>query len=446
MIPPEVMPFLSAAGRLLLVKGTAGTGKTLLAMEVARAYQARGGDVLWISSRHADPTEAIDLEELVPESNLRNAVPSTTTSSDASPMARTTRGTESPEPPRGILEDIEGDLDQADTLVVVDSIDGLFPGGDARAGSDFTTRAKELAARTGARFLIVLEASGRHAIDHLVDGVILLDQTLTDGALARTFTLQKLRGTPLPNPVYLFTLAGGNFSALIEEPPEPVAKPLRAPGRTAKDGYLSTGITAWDVLLGGGLRHSSVHLLEIGARATRDAGRLTTPLLLNALATGHNVVWAAMPNAEREGPQHLVQRHLDSALRDRLAVLQSSDLRDSPSGNVQERLAPLERERRRFGRHVSILSIDSLGVANDALGRAWLSRWCQQTRENGSIDVLLVGEHEAETVASLVDGWWRLTRSHDVPLLRGVVPQTAHHFVRSRRHRGYPETLLEAVH
>lgn len=434
VIPPEILPFLARPGRVLLIKGSAGAGKTLLAMELARAYQAQGGDVIWASSRQADPAEAIDLEELAPAQHLNvgRAAPKASEPLPSTPLA------DEPD----LLTDLERDLDQADSLVIVDSIDGLVEEGAVDGANDFMVRAKSMAVRMGVRFAVTLESADPHALDYLADGVVVLEQSILDGARIRTLHVQKMRGTQIARPVYGFTLAGGVFTVLLDEPGEAVAKPLRVPGHHRKDGFLSTGIHALDTMLGGGFREGSVHLVEFTADAAVDVGRLTNPLILNTLALGKTAIWAAMPNAERRGQRHLALQHVDKAASERLALLQASDL--DGTGSVRERLAPLERARRILDPAVTILSLDLLRLPADGEGHAWLKRWCERTRATRSIDVLIAaaGRHE---VAAVADDQWRLTRLHDVPILRGTVPPTEHHFLRTRTHKGYPETLLEAI-
>lgn len=433
MIPPELLPFVATPGRVLLIKGSAGAGKTLLAMELARAYQAKGGDVLWVSSRQADPAESVDLEELNPTQHIESG-----RAAEAKPRQPSAMP---PPPENDLLADVERDLDQADSLVIVDSIDGLVEEGAVGAANQFMVRAKATAMRSGARFAVTLESAGPHAIDHLADGVISLEQNLLDGARIRTLTLQKMRGTQVAHPMYGFTLANGTFGILQDEPREGPLTPLRAMGRPGKDGFLPTGINGWDTLLSGGFRQGTVHLVEFTANAAADLGRLTTPLVLNTLALGKSVLWAAMPNAARNRSRPPALEHLDQGANERLAFVEGSDL---ANGNgVDERLAPLLRNRRELQPAVSILSLDGLTVRGDD-GRAWLSRWCQQTRATDSIDLLLA-KADDQDFAILADDQWRVTRLHDVPLMRGIAPRTEHYFLRSRGHKGYPETMLEAL-
>lgn len=431
MIPTEVTTFLQEPGRTILVRGTAGTGKTLFAVEVARAYQAKGGDVLWISSRHADPSEAIDLDEVVPEANQRSAVG---VSPPPTPSGRV--------PPHQILEELERDVDQADSLVVVDSLDGLMAGAPAKDIEEFITSAKALATRTGIRLMLVLE-SGEERTDHLTDGVVHLEQAIVEGSRARHLVLRKLRGQPLPNPVYPFTLHGGRFKAYSPEKPTSSPQALRVPGMTAREGHWTTGITGWDILLDGGFRNGSVHLLTFSPESARDVGLLTVPFALNSLAAGRRVLWASMPNARREGDRVLAMRHVDERQAARLHLVQPSDL-PAHARTLPERLAPLTRTRDPKGQ-ASILSLDALRVGS-AEGRDWLADWCQATRQHGGVDLLVASEEHGPELAVLADDWWRLSRLHGAPTLRGVAPPTEFHFLHARGHKGYPETILEAVH
>ncbi len=457
MIPPELLSFLQMDSRTLLLKGSAGSGKTLLAVELAKAFQSREGDVFWVTSRHSDPSEALDLEALLPAKRRWDATAHPTVGpgdqgEGVAPDPSQSRGTARHS---SILLELEKDLEGPSTLVILDSIDGLWDVPRPLEVSEFVNSAKAMAERTGVRVLFISENAGSHIADHLVDGIVQLQQEHVGGSLVRTCTLQKMRGTALAHPVYVFTLADGSFSTHLEPQDEAPSKPLRPPGRWGPDNRLSTGIMKWDLLLKGGLLPGSVHLVGFTQSAVADLGRITVPLILNALAVRQPVVFVGMPNERPEQIESIVMRHTDPAMADRFRVVEPSDLVTGPvpqPGPVfeHERLAPLDRLRDGLigqGPPVSLLNLDGLCLHGDPMGiRSWLGTWCQKTRAIGGVDLFLSGTDSAGSYSVLSDDWWEFDRLLDAPVLRGKIPRTENHILHWRTHKGYPEAVLEPMH
>lgn len=463
MIPPELLSFLQMDSRTLLLKGSAGSGKTLLAVELAKAFQAKEGDVFWVTSRHSDPSEALDLEALLPprrrwDATNRIPVPTARQEKERGQEEVGSPGTSPSAGPRrhsSVLVDLEKDLESPHTLVVLDSIDGLWDAPRLVEVSAFVNAAKAMAERTGIRVLFITENAGSHIADHLVDGVVQLQQEHVGGSLVRTCTLQKMRGTALGHPVYVFTLADGRFSTHLDPQEEPPSKPLWPSGRWGPDGRLSTGITRWDLLLKGGFLPGSVHLVGFSQIAAADLERITVPFILNALAVKRPVVYVGMPNERPEQIESVVTKHSDPGVADLFQTVEPSDLVTGPvpePGPVfeHERLAPLDRLRDSLAPHgapVSVLNLAGLSLHGDLKGiRSWLGTWCQKTRARGGVDLFLSVSDSAGLYSVLSDDWWEYDRLLDAPVLRGMIPRTENHIVHWRTHKGYPEAVLEPLH
>lgn len=453
MIPAELLSFLDMNSRTLLLKGSAGSGKTILAVELAKSFQLNNGDVFWVTSRHSDPVESLDLETLLPPERRRDA-----TSHTGGPSSTTVEeGTEpsAADNPSRILLDLEKDIDQAKTLAILDSIDGLWDVPRPAEVSAFINTAKAMADRTGVRIVFIAETGGPHVADHLVDGVVQLQQEHREGALVRTCSLRKMRGTALPHPVYVFTLANGRFSTHVESPKDAPPERLRPPGRWGPDNRLSTGIQEWDLLLDGGFLPGSVHLVEFHDAAVADLGRVTIPFILNSLAVQRPVVYVGMPNESPDAMKALIESHSDPSSSKSFRFVEPSRLTrgivPEPGPVLElERLAPLDRLRDQVagsGPAISVLNLAGLGLHGEPTGiRSWLGAWCQKTRARGGVDFLLAGQGSAGSYSLLADDWWQLDRMLDAPILRGKIPRTENHIVHWRTHKGYPESILEPIH
>src|SRR5207245_2183731 len=117
---------------------------------------------------------------------------------------------------------------------------------------------------TGARMVLVSEHPETNStLDQLAEAILVLHQRVIDDRRVRELEFRKLRGVPIRQERYLFTLAGGRLRYL-----EPFAFTL--PERTSMFRPLEntstpmyTGSRDIDALLGGGVPRGSTVLLEI---------------------------------------------------------------------------------------------------------------------------------------------------------------------------------------
>src|SRR5207245_2801568 len=140
---------------------------------------------------------------------------------------------------------------------------------------------------TGARMVLVSEKpETTSTLDQLAEAILVLHQRVIDDRRVRELEFRKLRGVPIRQERYLFTLAGGRLRYL-----EPFAFTL--PERTSMfrplentSTHMSTGSRDIDALLGGGVPRGSTVLLEIRGDVPFE-GQIYVPLtaLLNFLAT-----------------------------------------------------------------------------------------------------------------------------------------------------------------
>jgi len=145
---------------------------------------------------------------------------------------------------------------------------------------------------TGARMVLVSEHPETNStLDQLAEAILVLHQRVTDDRRVRELEFRKLRGVPIRQERYLFTLAGGRLRYL-----EPFAFTL--PERTSMfrplentATHMSTGSRDIDALLGGGVPRGSTVLLEIRGDVPFE-GQIYVPLtaLLNFLATNNAVM------------------------------------------------------------------------------------------------------------------------------------------------------------
>ncbi|HWG90380.1 MAG TPA: gas vesicle protein GvpD P-loop domain-containing protein [Candidatus Thermoplasmatota archaeon] len=455
MVPPEILEFLRLPGRAFVIKGRAGTGKTLFALELAREYQLNHGDVLWANSRDTDPGSIAELEKVVgAEQHLRYA--------DAvSPMEDALLAAEEDLPTAlAALEDLALSAREAHRpLLVVDSLDGLTEGFSRSERARFVTAAVRLARRLNASLLLILETVEPDPADYLVDGVVVLRDESRDGARVRALYLEKLRGIALRRPAYAFTLSEGRFKAYVPQPEELPRRPVRPAARPDVEQRVSTGVADWDLVLQGGFPRGTAHLLEVVPEAVAEYRRLLLPLVLNQLNLGRGVVALLPPNDPAADFEAALLPFVGAprkqapalALRDTATLASAPAFGDYAVG-PEERLAPLQVARtahRERGPVVSVLSVDALVTAfGVAAAGPWLARWVGETRRSREdVDILLATLPEAVLLsAALADSRWRLDAAHEAILLRGRSPPTEHNFVIPSYARGFPETRLLPLH
>src|SRR6267378_2765929 len=281
-VPPELEAVLRRKGYILLVKGDTGTGKTNLALELMSLLHAEG-DSVHISTR-TYPEKLSFQHALFPKlAAERNVQFFSTLEFDPTQFVvghKVISG----------LHDLLSSMENP--LVVLDSWEGIsdYIPGEARMKVEQSLMA--VLEETGARLILVSEhPEANTTLDQLADAILILRQKVIDDRRLRELEIRKLRGVPIRQDQYLFTLAGGRFQYL--EPfdfklPEETAmyRPL-----SNTETHMSTGSRDLDSLLGGGVPRGSTVLLEIRGDVPFEA-QVYVPLtaLLNFLATNNAVM------------------------------------------------------------------------------------------------------------------------------------------------------------
>jgi len=281
-VPPELEAVLRRKGYILLVKGDTGTGKTNLALELMSLLHEEG-DSVHISTR-TYPEKLSFQHALFPKlASQPNVQFFSTLEFDPTQFVvghKVVSG----------LHDLLSSMENP--LVILDSWEGISDYIPAEARMKVEQSLMAVLEETGARLILVSEnSSANTTLDQLADAILILRQKVIDDRRLRELEIRKLRGVPIRQDQYLFTLAGGRFQYL--EPFDfklPAATAMFRPlGNT--ETHMSTGSRDLDALLGGGVPRGSTLLLEIRGDVPFEA-QLYVPLtaLLNFLATGNAVM------------------------------------------------------------------------------------------------------------------------------------------------------------
>ncbi len=281
-LPRELEALLQRQSHLVLVKGETGTGKTTAALELtARLHGA--GDTVHISTRSYPDKLAFQhalFSRLAARPNVHFF-----SSLEFDPSQFVVA--------HNVVSGLHRLLSNMERpLVILDSWEGIADYVPQEARMKVEQSLMAVLEDTQARMILVSERPETDTtLDQLADAIIVLHQKLIEDRRVREMEIRKLRGIPIRQERYLFTLAGGRLQYL--EPfqftlPEHTSmfRPLENTPT-----HMSTGSRDIDALLGGGVPRGSTVLLEIRGEVPFE-GQVYVPLtaLLNFLATNNAVM------------------------------------------------------------------------------------------------------------------------------------------------------------
>ena len=280
--PPELETVLDRTGLVLLVKGQTGTGKTTMSLELMTRLQSKG-DIVYISTR-TYPDKLIYQHSLTkPLSERPNVKFFSTLEFDPTQFVI----------PHKVVTGLHTLLSKMrNPFVVLDSWEGMADYIPQEARMKVEQSLMAVVEETGSRLLLVSERPDADTtLDQLADIIIVLDRTLIEDRRERKLEIRKLRGQPIRQESYLFTLFNGRFQYL-----EPFTFRLPPTTNTFKpventETYMSTGSRDLDYILGGGIPRGSTVLVEFRGDVPFE-GQLYVPIcmLLNFLSTNNAVM------------------------------------------------------------------------------------------------------------------------------------------------------------
>jgi len=292
VIPSEILEFFNVfPGQSLLIKGKPGTGKTILALTILREICEKGNG-LYVSTRLEPKRLYLAtpwIRQFIPERNVIDATQSRIWKTLE--LKHKDKKTVDYEVILEFFKAIYDDAEDMDNpIIIFDSWDGVLSHLKlSEEASALTQGICDFCREVETHTIFVAEREEQTSVDFIVDGVVTLRRLKlaeTEHRLIREIEIEKLRGLPVRQCTYLFTLYGGEFRYF-----EPFTEDLRVEGRVIPDishERLSTGIKDLDHVIGG-FKRGSFNLWELSFGVNRRYEQLLLQLCKNRIRKGEGV-------------------------------------------------------------------------------------------------------------------------------------------------------------
>ena len=369
-IPPELINFFESYwGRSLMIKGKAGTGKTILSL----SFMEELGNIentFYLSTRVANDSLYSQFSWLKEKEWRENLIDASmdflrvlSKGKDLKDFQERKEDMEKVDMAREVLSTMKGgkeswrseapehvsrsmldNLDMKDemleildiynrvdkrlperSLIIIDSLEALIERYDIEPKVLIKTLQKDLVERSGVKLILIIEEDKSTRWDYLVDGYITMSEGEFEGRRVRHTYLNKLRGEKIMRPVYLMTLDKGRFRyfpPFRNELPSISLENLPVDDESdeyVKSNSFSTGSKELDGLLDLGLPRNGLVLLEIG-ESVPFTGKMNVigPLIINFLLQERKVVNIPLTGREDDEMRSWLKDILEDDLEDDL--------------------------------------------------------------------------------------------------------------------------------
>jgi KaiC/GvpD/RAD55 family RecA-like ATPase len=459
-IPREILSFLDKKGGCtLLIKGSAGSGKTILSLSLIRACGKNG---IYLSTRMRPEGLYRDCPWVEEQLSRNNIIDATNPLKDR--MAVQERDL-SDVIKYGSREDFQVALYERVTrlknpVAVIDSWDAVLSQLHTPEGR-MEEAVIELCKDTQTNLILVGENPEETRLDYLMDGVVKLEQTQVENRRLRIIHLTKLRGVQIHQPQYLFTLQDGMFRSFGRFKAETIETPKVWNPIPDSQKYFSTGCEDLDNILGGGFRRGSLNLFEEQMDVSRSAeGYLWRCCLFNFLRQKRGVVLVV---GEGVSPQKIKELSVPYVGEEtwntyvRIGVYGIEE-GDEPyivpvKGTAEERyniwknvVSELKKNTKEPIQDYTAL--DTLefrgGVENTirAMGVA-----VRELKNSGDLQIALTkpGLEVTRQVINLAESYFKLQSIFGTAVMYGVHPETGFYVIEVDGEKGYPQVKLVPI-
>lgn len=459
-IPEEIMNFLGKkGGQTLLIKGRAGSGKTILSLSLIKACKNNG---IYLSTRVRPDDLYRDCPWIKDQLSKSNIVDAT------NPLKERIAVQErdfSEVIKYGSKEDFlvalyERVAQLAHPVVVIDSWDAVIS--NLHTSEERMEKAIiELCKETQTNLILVGEHPEETKLDYLMDGVIALERTRIDDRRLRVIHLVKLRGVEIHQPQYVFTLEDGMFRSFGRFEPRHIDNPKMWIPLPDSEKAFSTGCENLDEILKGGFKRGSLNLFEEELDVSRTAeGYLWRCCLFNFLAQDRGVVLLAGEGVSPQKLKELSVPYVGEEVWNRLVRIGVYDIEEtdesyiiSVKGTSEERYATwkavLSELKTKTGQPIQdYTALDTLefrsGVENTIKK---MGRGVRELKNSGDLQIALLkpGLEVSKQIINLAETYFRVRSMYGTALLYGVHPETGFYVIEVDSSKGVPQTKLVPI-
>lgn len=468
-LPDELVNFCSRRGNLLLIKGEAGTGKTILSLELLRLFSDRVNGV-YLSTR-VSPQRLFDqfphLSDIIKPEHVLD------TETDYKPRKGSSeafdifdlRLREAP----SLIDHLFGLASGIENpFILLDSWDAIIRKLTPNDKAKMEDWLEVLITNTNATLLLVSEEPQETRMDFLVDGVVSLSKSRIEDRVIREIAINKLRGAKINQDKYLFTLDGGRFQHFKPWQWERIPLEKRKFSPENNDGTedaVSTCVQGLDELLNGGWRKGSFNILELGEGVGDDHFSISIPVAMSFLKNGR-AFKCLSSGWEIEYITDSLPMKMSKDVNSRLLFIRPTK---TPIPRKSHNVFDIDTSDRSKADKLLELSYQEVAkieenskdhivmgfVDTDVIEREFgpetamdvLSMESDLVKSSQSIDLAILkeGQRLSKDIVHLASTHWKLARKHGVLIFYGVVPDTRVYVVQTGFEKGYPETAISPI-
>ena len=290
-IPEDLLQFIRRDTYSLLVKGFAGTGKTTLALSILNVLGMKN-NFFYISTR-LSPKQLFQYYPWLKDFIQQSVALDTNLVRDNEMMS--TFEDARLDEPESLFERITNQLmDIKSPIIIIDSWEAIASFMDREARLNNERVLQTWRERAGAKLIFISEQPADTTLDFLVDGIVELRQSCYDNLKVRQIFLQKLRGTRINRPSYLYTLENSIFHSFtpyqridFETHKRDAADRFDVPMRDT----IKTGYPVLDASLGSGFPRKGMVLLELDSHVNMTIALIFLQRIVsNHVLSGNPVV------------------------------------------------------------------------------------------------------------------------------------------------------------
>jgi KaiC/GvpD/RAD55 family RecA-like ATPase len=425
-IPEDLFQFIRRDTYSLLVKGYAGTGKTTLALTILNVLGIKN-NFFYISTR-LSPKQLFQyypwLEDFVQQSTAHR----THLSQDREMMS--TFEDARLDEPESLFERITNQLmDIKSPIIIIDSWDAIASFMDREARLNNERVLQTWRERAGAKLIFISEQPADTTLDFLVDGIVELKQSYYNNVKMREIFLQKLRGTRINRPSYLYTLENSIFHSF--RPYQRIK--FEAHRRDAADllevptvDTIQTGYPVLDASLGSGFPRKGIVLLELDSHVNMTIALMFLQRIVsNLVLSGNPVVIQPVSWIDPSSISHFFETSLPPNKKSLFKILWSrKDL------SADQLLGALAKTKQKYRNKIllNIMSSESLQNLHGTKNvRGTLTNMLSRISTHADLSIALLNRSQddiLDIVSEVSNIHLRLMMINDTLFLQSLVPSS----------------------